>query len=71
VPEVVASLWDVDDPPTADFFLRFYHHLAQRFDVAGALQATQVEALEHGMDPKAWGAFEVIGGSATDPRLIP
>jgi CHAT domain-containing protein len=71
VPEVVASLWDVDDPPTAEFFARFYHHLAQRFDVAGALQATQVEALEHGMDPKAWGAFEVIGGSATDPRLIP
>jgi CHAT domain-containing protein len=70
VPEVVASLWDVDDPPTADFFLRFYHHLAQRFDVAGALQATQIDALEQGMDPKAWGAFEVIGGgSSTNPSL--
>jgi CHAT domain-containing protein len=64
VPTVIAALWDVDDQVTADFFVRFYHHLAERFDVAGALQATQIDALEQGMDPKAWGAFEVIGGSA-------
>jgi CHAT domain-containing protein len=71
VPEVVASLWDVDDPPTADFFVRFYRHLAQRFDVAGALQATQLESIERGADPKVWAAFEVIGGGSVNTPAAP
>lgn len=70
VPTVIAALWDVDDQATADFFVRFYHHLAQRFDIAGALQATQIDALKQGTDPKAWGAFEVIGSGATEPDPI-
>jgi CHAT domain-containing protein len=70
VPAVVASLWTVDDAPTAEFFALFYRHLKQRFDAAGALQAAQVELIEHGAGPAArpltWGAFEVIGDTATD-----
>ncbi|HSK79284.1 MAG TPA: CHAT domain-containing protein, partial [Thermoanaerobaculia bacterium] len=68
VPAVIASLWDVDDQVTADFFMRFYRHLGQGFDVAGALRATQIESIEHGSghaaDPLAWGAFEVIGANS-------
>jgi CHAT domain-containing protein len=70
VPSVIASLWQVDDQITADFFVRFYRHLAGGFDVAGALQAAQVDALNSGdagaADPKAWAGFEVIGGGVTD-----
>lgn len=66
VPAVVAALWDVDDQITADFFVRFYRNLKQGFDVAEALRATQIESLEQGSDPaadpRAWGAFEAIGG---------
>lgn len=70
VPAVIASLWDVDDDVTAMFFSRFYGHLRQTFDPAAALQQTQVESLENesaGMaDPRAWGAFELIGGSVPE-----
>jgi CHAT domain-containing protein/tetratricopeptide (TPR) repeat protein len=66
VPNVVASLWKVEDQATADFFTGFYRHLKDRFDVAAALRATQLDAIEHGSAEarslRAWGAFEAIGG---------
>jgi CHAT domain-containing protein/predicted negative regulator of RcsB-dependent stress response len=65
LPGVVASLWNVDDESTAEFFVRFYGHLKAGLDVAAALQATQVESIDHGSgkakDPASWGAFELIG----------
>jgi CHAT domain-containing protein len=67
VPVVVASLWDVNDKPTGDFFSRFYANLRKGWDVAGSLQATQADFIEHGAgadaSPRTWAAFEVIGGS--------
>jgi CHAT domain-containing protein len=70
VPSVVASLLNVDDPATADFFLRFYGNLARNFDVPRALQAAQVESLRQGRGkvsrPWIWGAFEAIGGGAPE-----
>jgi CHAT domain-containing protein len=70
VPSVVASLWNVGDEVTADFFVRFYRRLQQRFDVAWALRETQVESIERGSgpaaNPRVWGAFEVIGGGVGD-----
>jgi CHAT domain-containing protein len=69
VPSVIASLWQVDDQVTADFFVRFYRHLAKGFDIPTALQAAQVESLTSGVagaaDPKSWAGFEVIGGGVT------
>lgn len=66
VPAVVASLWGVGDQGTADFFQRFYRHLAKSSDAAGALQATQLDFLaerpDATVDARIWGAFEVIGG---------
>lgn len=72
VPSVIASLWAVEDSATSEFFARFYTNLEQRPDVAAALQATQIEAIEHGSpetsNPRSWGAFEVIGSNlAPDP----
>ncbi|HKI00699.1 MAG TPA: CHAT domain-containing protein [Thermoanaerobaculia bacterium] len=68
VPTVVASLWNVDDKVTADFFVRFHRHLKQRFDVVEALRSTQIESIDQGSglaaNPRSWGAFEVIGGGA-------
>jgi CHAT domain-containing protein len=70
VPVVVAALWDVGDKVTGDFFARFYRNLKKGWDVAGALQATQVEIIEHdsAATPRAWAAFEVIGGSVPESR---
>ncbi len=70
VPAVVASLWSVDDQPTADFFQRFYRHLAESSDAAGALRAAQLESLapQRGasIDVRVWGAFELIGGGMSE-----
>lgn len=71
VPTVVASLWNVDDKETADFFVRFFQRLRQRFDVAEALRATQVESLRQGSSPAGWGAFEVIGGGVPSAEAEP
>lgn len=70
VPVVVASLWDVGDKVTGDFFARFYRNLKKGWDVAGALQAAQVEVIEQdpAAKPRAWAAFEVIGGSIPESR---
>lgn len=75
VPTVVASLWNVDDKVTADFFVRFYRRLQQRFDVAWALRETQIESIEQSSGPAAsprnWGAFEVIGGGVGQEGPLP
>jgi CHAT domain-containing protein len=68
VPAVAASLWKVGDLDTADFFVRFYRHLAERFDAPEALSSAQREIIEAGSGPKTapwiWGAFEVVGCSS-------
>lgn len=69
VPAVVASLWDVGDSATAEFFQRFYSNLKRSFDPAWALQQTQVESLARGSamaDPAGWGAFEILGATSMD-----
>lgn len=70
VPAVVASLWSVGDQATADFFQRFYRHLAWSADAAVALQATQLDFLAQRpgatVNPRVWGAFEVIGGGMSE-----
>lgn len=64
VPGVIASLWKVGDQSTADFFVRFYRHLAATWNVAEALRATQIELLEQ--DPEISGAFVYIGTAFTE-----
>ncbi len=67
-PTVVASLWDIDDRPTAALFAAFYRNLFAGDNPAEALRKAQLELLhsrrEADRSPAAWGAFEVIGASA-------
>jgi CHAT domain-containing protein/tetratricopeptide (TPR) repeat protein len=70
VPTVVASLWDVEDHPTAALFQAFYEQLSRQgnTDPVSALRRAQLaiarspEGAQWG--PAAWAAFEVIGASA-------
>jgi CHAT domain-containing protein/tetratricopeptide (TPR) repeat protein len=71
VPEVVASLWDVDDYASGMLFKAFYPALRSGFQPAEALRNAQV-ALLRNADPRlhapsAWAAFSVTGGIRTDP----
>lgn len=67
-PTVVASLWDVDDRPTAALLAAFHRHLRAGGQPAEALRKAQLELLhgrqENDRSPAAWGGFEVIGASA-------
>lgn len=67
-PTVVASLWSVDDRPTADLLDAFHRRLWDGADPVDALREAELGMLQ-GKDaadrsPRAWAAFEVIGASA-------
>ena len=69
VPVVVASLWDVDDEPSSRLVLRFHELLRGGADPMTAVRQAQLESLA-GTDrslasPRAWAAFQVIGGAPT------
>lgn len=67
VPAVAASLWKVDEQPTALFFERLYRNLAGTSDLAAAFQRTQLELLDEVPDrASTWGAFVLIGASSTE-----
>lgn len=67
VPTVVASLWKVDDRPTAELFQAFYQEISRGGDTdpASALRQAQLRLLrspeEALRSPSSWAAFEVIG----------
>jgi CHAT domain-containing protein len=75
LPSVIGSLWNVDDEGTAELFVRFYQKIRRGLDIADALQAAQVEALERGTtkgkDPASWGGFELIGGGGIVSERAP
>lgn len=61
---VVASLWPVNDRYTTTLMEKFYTHLAQRMDVATALDRAEMDILQdygHETPPYYWAAFEIIG----------
>jgi len=61
---VVASLWDVDDRPTATIMEDFYQHLAKGESVAAALRSSQMNFIQtygEKASPYLWAGFEVIG----------
>ena len=68
VPTVAASLWSVDDRPTAVLFDAFHRYLWNGEDPVDALRSAQLGMLRGGnpadRSPRAWAAFEVIGASA-------
>jgi CHAT domain-containing protein len=66
VPEVLSSLWDIDDDDTADFFIAFHSRLAEGVPPSVALRETQIKWLGDGSNPahsvRSWAAFQIFGG---------
>jgi CHAT domain-containing protein len=62
VPNVVGTLWPIDDAPSAEFFPRFHQHLLRGLSPAEALRAVQLEWI-HRPDgsPAVWAAVQIIG----------
>ena len=61
---IMASLWKVDDKPTAELMKRFYQHLLQdKVTPARALQLAQLEMLsqQRHQAPYYWAAFTLQG----------
>ena len=65
VPNVVASLWDIEDQTAARFLRAFYARLAQVSDPVVALRDAQLSLLTSSdqelRNPAAWAAFELFG----------
>ncbi len=73
---VVSTLWPVEDEMTAELMVRFYRHLQAGLSKVDALQAAQVELIEHPIQvpnadgesvfidaspPNHWAAFQITG----------
>ncbi len=67
VPQVVSSLWNVDDDFSAGFSLGFYGQFKEGEDALDALRHTQLEALKgaggHSAEIPEWAAFQVSTAS--------
>ncbi|MCK9452173.1 MAG: CHAT domain-containing protein [Bacteroidales bacterium] len=61
IPQVVASLWPVNDKATAQLMLVFYEELLQKKNAAQALQAAKITCRNAGMPALDWAAFILIG----------
>jgi CHAT domain-containing protein len=64
VPEVIGSLWDVDDASTAEIMKLFYiYRLREGLSTAAALRKAQIQIGKSARWQSAyyWGAFEIEG----------
>ena len=72
VPNVVGSLWDVDDEVSRTFFVAFHRSLLAGADPARALQSAQLLLLHSGdptlAHPSTWAGFVSIGALRTPVR---
>lgn len=67
VPNVIATLWKVDDTLASELFRRFHRHFIASGDPTSALRAAQLDML-HGQDaalasPRAWSSAISIGAA--------
>ncbi len=60
---VVATLWRVEDGPSAAFFQKFYPHLLKNESISRSLRQARLECLNDPQlkDPRNWGAYQLIG----------
>lgn len=71
VPTVIASLWQIDDKLSAEFFIKFHQKKILGQSNLEALCNTQKEFITN-LNPKyqspmTWGAFVLLGGSTLSP----
>ena len=60
---VVATLWRVEDAPSAAFFQKFYPHLLKNQSISTSLRQARLECLADPLlkEPRTWGAYQLIG----------
>lgn len=72
VPNVIASLWDVDDALSRRFFVAFHRALLADGEPLSALRRVQLAFLREAdptlAHPAAWAAFRALGG--LDARVL-
>jgi CHAT domain-containing protein len=62
VPNVIATLWSIEDTPAAEFFPRFHQYLLRGLRPAEALRAVQLEWIHRPDEsPAVWAAVQIIG----------
>ncbi|MBN1790395.1 MAG: CHAT domain-containing protein [Bacteroidales bacterium] len=63
VPNIIFSLWKVNDQSTQKLMVDFYSHLLERFSYAKALQLSKIALIQQEMYayPLFWGGFTLIG----------
>lgn len=61
VPNVIASLWKVNDERTKDLMVLFYTHLLDGNSYANALRLAKIDCIERGFLPLDWAGFVLIG----------
>jgi len=65
VPDVVGTLWDIDDRDAAPLMRTLHANIARGASPSNALRAAQISAIHAGnlesRHPKRWGAFAVMG----------
>ncbi len=64
--QLVVSLWDVEDRPTAELMVRFYRHLLlEGRSVGAALRQAQLELRQETVwrSPAYWAGFVVVGSA--------
>jgi CHAT domain-containing protein len=73
VPAVVASLWAVEDDPTAEFFDSYHRDLSKGIDPTTALRNTQLQWLKRGHDrwenAAVWAGFHLYGATTQAASL--
>jgi CHAT domain-containing protein len=61
VPQVVATLQEIEDAPARTFFIRLHQHLGAGLSAPAALRATQRELADAGESPRTWAVVVAMG----------
>jgi len=62
VPNVIASLWKINDQKTKDLMVAFYKHLLEdKVSYAEALRRAKLDSIAKGFLPIDWAGFVLIG----------
>ena len=59
---LVASLWDVEDQPTARFMTLMHQEYAASGDIGRACRSARLAMIKEGYPPRAWAGFVTVSG---------